>query len=212
MLYGLEDIKRDVRVVLDENQVSDNMMQDIDTLSLNDVIVSKIEEAAKIVILNAPNYMLEPGHNFAKTVAWASGQVGLGWGWTIVPDDFLRFVSFKMSDWDCVVYEAITADNPIYKLQKSRFAGIRGNIHKPICAIVMRPYGRTLEFYSCKGGKDVFVENAVYMPIPKIENEAVEICERCYRSTIYMIAALTAGNLDNNKIEYLMNLSNSLLK
>lgn len=213
MLYGLEDIKRDVRIVLDENQLSDNLMEDIDTLSVDEIIISKIEEAAKTVVLNAPTHWLEPGNNFATSVAWEQ-EHGKGAGFTVLPDDFLRFISFKMSDWEYPVYEAITPDNPIYKLQRSRAKGIRGNTQRPVCAIVMRPYGRVLEFYSCKGGDDVFVEMAIYAPIPKIVDDSIDIYERCYKSSVYMIAALTAGSMDNHsaKVEYLVNLSNSLLK
>ena len=52
MIYNLEDIKEAVRVVLDENQVSDNMM-DMDTLSVDEIIRSKVEEAVNNVHLLA---------------------------------------------------------------------------------------------------------------------------------------------------------------
>lgn len=211
MIYNLEDIKEAVRVVLDENQVSDNMM-DMDTLSLDEIIRSKIEEAVNNVHLLAPIYMLEPGNNFADSVAWDE-EAGKGPGWTILPDDFHRLIGFKMTDWERPVYSAILPDDPLYALQKSRFAGVRGNAQKPVCAIVMRPVGRVLEFYSCAKGDDVFVDMAVYLPISKVEEGGINICERCYKSVVYKVAGLAAvsmGIMDKAKV--LSEMSNELLK
>ena len=211
MVYYLEDIKEAVRVALDENKVSDNMM-DIDTLQVDDIIRSKVEEAVNNVHLVAPVYMLEPGNDFADSIAWDE-EVGKGPGWTILPNDFHRLVGFKMSDWERPVYSAILPDDPLYALQKSRFAGIRGNTQKPVCAIVMRPVGRVLEFYSCSKGEDVRVDMAVYLPISKIEDEAISICERCYKGVVYKIAGLTAISLGEvEKAKVLFEISNELLK
>ena len=209
MRYNLEDIKEDVRIALDENQVSDNMM-DTDTLSVDDIIVSKIVEAVRDVHINAPTYMLEAGHNFADSICWDK-KPGKGSGWTILPNDFMRLVSFRMSDWERPVYSAILPEDPAYALQSSRY-GVKGNRQKPVCAIVMRPQGRVLEFYSCNG-RDVHVSMAVYLPLPKIEDESIDICERCYRSVVYRCAGLAATSIERaDKAEVLFKISNDLLK
>lgn len=211
MHYDLEEIKRDVRIAIDANDVSRNMM-DVDTLTTDEIILSKIEEAVNKVHLSAPLYMIEPGNNFAESLHWVSGETGIGEGWTILPDDFLRFMVFKMSDWEVPVYAAILPDNPVYLQQKSRFKGIKGNPQKPVCAIVTRPIGRVLEFYSCRGGEDVTVEMAVYLPVSKIHDGGIDICERCYKSVIYMIAALTASSMnERTDAEIFFNLSNNSL-
>lgn len=211
MIYNLEDIKEAVRVVLDENQVSDNMM-DMDTLSVDEIIRSKVEEAVNNVHLLAPIYMLEPGNSFADSIAWDE-EVGKGPGWTILPNDFHRLIGFKMSDWERPVYSAILPNDPLYALQKSRFTGVRGNTQKPVCAIVMRPVGRALEFYSCNKGKDVSVDMAVYLPISKIKNEGINICERCYKSVVYKVAGLVAVSMGiMDKAKTLFEISNELLK
>lgn len=211
MIYNLEDIEEAVRVVLDENQVSDNMM-DIDTLSLDEIIRSKVEEAVNNAHLLAPIYMLEQGNSFADSIAWDE-EVGKGPGWTILPNDFNRLISFKMSDWERPVYSAILPNDPLYALQKSRFAGVRGNTQKPVCTIAMRPVGRVLEFYSCAKGEDVSVDMAVYLPIYKIEDEAINICERCYKSVVYKVAGLAAVSMGiMDKAKTLFEISNELLK
>ena len=77
-----------------------------------------------------------------------------------------------------------------YEKQSSRFKGIRGTPQRPVCAITIRPEGRSLEFYSCKTNK-ALVSKAVYLPYPKIdEDDGIEICSRCYIAVIYTIAAL----------------------
>ena len=61
MEYGVEKIKQEVRVALDQNMSSDALLSisDIDTLSLEQIIESKIEDAAKIVTRDAPSYLLD---------------------------------------------------------------------------------------------------------------------------------------------------------
>lgn len=212
MVYYLENIKEDVRIVLDENQVSDYMMGDIDTLSVDEIIRSKVEEAATEVYLAAPVHLFDPGERFADTIAW-NEKVGVGSGWTQLPNDFLRLISFKMSDWERPVYSAILPDDPQYLLQSSRFAGIRGNSQRPVCAIVMRPTGRVLEFYSCSAGEDVSVEMARYAPKPTIVDESIDIYERCYRSVVYKVAGLAAVSMGAmEKAKTLFEISNGLLK
>lgn len=212
MIYSLDDIKKDVRVALEENRGSGNIMADVDTLSLDEVILSKIEDAVKEVYLIAPVHLLEPGNNFAESIAWET-EVGKGPGWTLLPNDFLRLMAFKMSDWERPVFAAILPDDPLYSLQSSRFAGIRGNRKKPVCAIVMRPQGKALEFYSCAAGETVTVEMAIYIPVPKISGSGINIFEGCYRSVVYKIAGLTASALkEYDFAKALFDISNELLK
>ena len=210
MFYNLEDIKKDVRVAIDYNMVSDNIMEEADTLSLDDIIGSKILDAVRDIHLAAPAYMLE-GHDFKdSTVIWEK-STGTGSGYVVLPKDFLKLVSFKMSDWERTVYAAVTPDDPKYALQRSRF-GVKGNWQKPVCAITLRPE-LCMEFYSCHGGKNVTVEMAKYMSVPEISNEQVEICERCYKSVVYRIAGLTLVALNEpQKAEVLFTLSADLLK
>ena len=189
MIYQLDKIMQDVRICLDQNMTSDALLEsgDIDTLALDDIIRSKILEAVQRVHMDAPNYLLEGGHNFGDAVYWSE----LESGWVLLPQDFMRLVVFEMDDWEQAVYQAISTDDPEYEKQHSRFKGIRGTAQRPVCAIGIRPEGRVLEFYSCKS-KDAQVSRAMYIPYPKIdEDNGVDICERCYNSVVYTAAGLT---------------------
>ena len=189
MIFQIDKIMQDVRICLDQNMESDALIEsgDIDTLGLDEIIKSKILEAIQRVHRDAPNYLLEGGHNFGDAVYWRE----LESGWVLLPKDFLRLVVFEMDDWEQAVYQAISTDDPEYEKQHSRFKCIRGTAQRPVCAIGIRPEGRVLEFYSCKS-TDAKVSRAIYIPYPEIDEDGgADISERCYNAVIYTAAGLT---------------------
>lgn len=211
MIYQITEVIRDVRIALDHNNTSAQLLleDDIDTLTLEEIIRSKIVEAVRRVHTDAPPYLLEEGHNFGDELYWAD----MNSGWILLPDDFLRLIVFHMTDWERPVYSAISTDSPEYRKQSSRFKGIRGTTQKPVCAIGIRPEGRVLEFYSCKS-HDAQVAQGVYIPEPKIDiNGGVDISPRCYRAVVYMAAALvTTTTGDGERASAFIELSKSSLQ
>lgn len=202
-VYPIDQIIKDVRTAIDQNSTSNTLtlLGDTDTLSLDKIIESKIIEAVKYVHCSAPIYLLDGGYNFGDAIYWDE----LESGHILLPEDFMRLVIFKMSDWSHAVYVALTPDDPRYSHQSSRFKGIRGTAQRPVVAITFRPEGKSLEFYSCKDTK-AYVSKAVYIPYPRIdEYDGIEICEKCYISCIYTIAALVAGTLQDSNLHTIMN-------
>ena len=196
-VYRLDEIAKDVRIALDRNGSSDALLElgDLDTLMLDDIIKSKIVEAIKRVHSEAPAYILDGGHNFGDAVFWQD----MGSGWVLLPEDFMRFVSFKMDDWKRAVFNCMSTDNEEYKKQSSLFKGVRGNAQNPKCFITVRPEGRALEFYSSKSD-DAKIAQAVYIPYPKIDEfNAVEICSRCYEAVVYTIATLVVATFGDTE-------------
>lgn len=188
MVYKLSEIEQAVRIAIDENACCDALLQeeDVETLSLNALIRSKVEEGARRVEQDCPLRYLEEGHDFGRNVYWESG----GSGYVLLPEDFMRLISFKMSDWKRTLHEAIDAFHPLYARQSSGCAGLRGNPYKPVCALVNRAEGKALEFYSCES-EEAFVEEGIYCPYPKIDCfDGIDISERCYESIIYATASL----------------------
>ena len=171
-------------------------------MSIDALIESKIEDAARAVTVNAPRHLLDSGKGFSTAVAWSSSKTK-HWGFTSLPEDFLRLVTFQMSDWSYPVVEAITETDPIYKQQNSRFAGIGGNPQRPVVAIVQHPIGLILEFYSCTSN-DVAVKLARYIPIPRIENERIGISEKLVKAVIYYCAYLTLVSLSEVELAKVM--------
>lgn len=226
MFFSLSKIERDVRVCLDENVTNTELLSagDIETLSLNDIIRSKVTEAVRRVHLAAPVEMLESGHNITGDIKW----MDKGSGYILLPDDFMRLVVFEMSDWERPVFTAIGATHPDYKRQRSRFKGIRGNAQRPVVAVLNKgegvadvvyltkdSIGLRLEFYSSNDNAAT-VKRAVYIPEPYIRKEGttegVDASATCYEAIVYMCAALVCETYgEREKSASLSALSNSYL-
>lgn len=214
MIFKVDDIKRDVRIALDQNNSSTPLLDtgDIDTLTLEEIIESKIEDAARVVTRDAAHYLLDGGKAFGESVRWDVRE-GYGSGSILLPDDFLRLVSFQMSDWSYPVIDVITEDNPIYALQHSRYGGVRGNPQKPIVALSQQPIGLVLEFFSCAAGENTFVKRATYMPIPKITDRDITISEKLKPAVVYYTAYLAALSIGNGDLAAtLLNTSKELMQ
>ena len=197
-VHLIDDLKRDTRIAMDENAISGALLNDadLDTLKLDEIILSRIPVAARIVETIAPIQLLGWGDSFSTdSIAW-KGQPGYGSGSIILPDDFLRLLSFQMSDWDRPVSFTISETDSAYNMQHSRFSGIKGNPQKPVVAIANRAGGMVLEFYSCSAGAGVQVVQARYIPIPRIKDDTIEFPEKIRSAVVYYTAYLTAKILN----------------
>lgn len=195
--YTVAEIKEAVRVALDENNSGAPLasLGDIDTLTLDEIIESKIEDAARQVLERAAHWLLGKGKLLSGSVFWES-QPGYGAGHINLPADFLRLLTFKMSDWSHPVIDAITEDDPLYQLQSSRYGGIRGNVQRPVVAVTHRANGLSLEFFSCDTGPSVEVESAKYIPVPKIDDDGyISFSEQLYRPIVYRVASMAASTI-----------------
>lgn len=189
MVFQLDQICEDVKICIDQNAQSDTLtgIGDIDTLTLDEIIRSKVVESVERVHIAAPHYLLESGHNFGDAVYWGDQESG----WVLLPNDFLRLIVFEMDDWERPVYSAISVDDPEYQKQRGRIKALRGTAQRPVCALALRPEGRALEFYSCTS-TDAQVSRAMYIPYPEVdEDDGIDISERCYPAVVYTIAGLT---------------------
>ena len=203
MLYNVNDIMRDVRVAMDQNDIDAQLIaeNDTDTLELDEIIKSKIAEGVRRVHQSAPARLLEEGHSFGDELYWDERESGH----VLLPDDFMRLIAFRMSDWERTVYSAITPEDPRYARQSSRLKGIRGNPQKPVAAIVNRAEGKALEFYSCRS-EEAQVAKATYLPYPVIDDDGgIDISERCYEAVIYTIAGLVAATFGDAQKAVAMN-------
>ena len=204
---------KDVRVAIDQNRSSETLVvnEDIDTLSLEEIIYSKLESAVRLVEMEAPLTMLESGHNFVddNSKDFFIGEDGKGF--VVLPNDFMRLLCFRMSDWERTVYEAITENDPVYKLQSSKWKGVCGTKEKPVVAIVRRSEGKVLEFYSSDDNK-AKVEQAAYLPYPRIdESGGIDISEDCYEASVYRAASLVLASIGDQLSGTMLEISKGLL-
>jgi len=187
-----------VRVVLDEDVVSTQLIagDDEDTLKLDELIASKIADAAQEIEMAAPTHLLTNEYSFAGGVKWNEDGKS---GYVVLPEDFMRLVVMKMSDWERSVYQAISEGDGEYDVQFSRWAGLRGTPQKPVCAIVMRPEGLVLEFWSSKNSSAT-MSRALYLPVPTVKDGVIALCPRCYRAIVYETGALTMQALQKSDV------------
>jgi len=203
--YSVNDIVEQARVAIDRNNNSQPLaaLGDVDTLTVDEIIESKVADAARLVESEAAHHLLDSGKAFGSSVIWES-QPGYGAGKINLPNDFLRLVTFRMSDWYRSVTEPITEDSPLYAMQSSRYAGVRGNPERPVVAIVHDASTQVLEFYSCQAGPGVQVAKARYIPLPKIEDGYIELCPKLVRAVVYRAASMTASAVGNNELAALL--------
>lgn len=194
MNYSVEDLVKAARVAMDRNNNSTPLVElgDIDTLTVDEIISSKVEDAARLVESGAAHELLDAGENFDASIEW-EGQPGYGAGRINLPQDFMRLVTFRMSDWFMPVTEAITEYDPTYPMQSSPYAGVRGNPQRPVVAITHGTSGQVLEFYSCQGGPGVRVHVARYLPIPKVRDGYIDLCPKLERAVVYRLASMTCA-------------------
>ena len=200
-----------MRVAIDMNKGDEPLIMegDTDTLTFDEIIYAKLADAVRLVETEAPLFMLESGHDFGDNDTYIGED---GKGFTILPEDFMRLISFRMSDWTRTVYEAISESDPQYALQSSRFKGICGNPEKPVVAIVRRSEGKVLEFYSCKT-EEASVAQATYLPIPKIDRDGgIDVAEDCYRAAVYRAASLALASVGDQLSTTMLEISKSYLQ
>lgn len=192
--YSVNDLIKETRVAIDRNNNSQPLaaLGDIDTLTVDEIIASKVEDAARLVHEGAAHYLLDAGKAFGDSVEWES-EPGYGAGKVNLPNDFLRLVTFRMSDWSYPVTDAITENDAAYPMQASRYAGVRGNPERPVVAIVHGAGRQVLEFYSCSAGPGVRVHSARYIPIPTVSDGEISLCPKLERATVYRLASMTCA-------------------
>ncbi|WP_304423470.1 hypothetical protein [uncultured Duncaniella sp.] len=211
MTVQAEEMCRAVKVAIDMNRGDEPLIMegDTDTLTLDEIIYAKLADAVRAVEMEAPLTMLESGHDFGDDNVFIGED---GKGFIILPNDFMRLISFRMSDWQRTIYEAISESDPQYALQSSRFKGICGNPEKPVVAVVRRSEGKVLEFYSCKSDTAT-VAQATYLPIPKIDRDGgIDVAEDCYRAAVYRAASLALASVGDQLSTSMLEISKSLLQ
>ena len=210
MVVQAADMARAVRVAIDMNRGDEPLLMegDSDTLTLDETIHAKLADAVRMVEMEAPAIMLESGHDFGGEGVFIGKD---GKGFVVLPDDFMRLVAFRMSDWHRTVHDAIDENSPEYAMQSSRWKGICGNPEKPVCAIVRRPEGKVLEFYSSRDDT-ASVTQASYVPRPRIDAVGgIDVAEDCYRAAVYRAAALVLSSLGDGLSTTMLEISKSLI-
>jgi hypothetical protein len=115
------------------------------------LINAHLDECTKDICLSAPLSVLYPQSADVEGVAFSEGSKT---GYVVLPLNFLRLSSFKMSDWTREINIPIKTENPEYLKQSNIY--LRGTVNKPVAAINWKTVTeeetasqrRILEYYS----------------------------------------------------------------
>lgn len=213
-------IIRDVRVAMDENTSvapftdSDGNTFDPDTLEMEEIIKSKIADGVNAVRSVAPLSKLEPARMASGEswpIKWIDEEKMIGG--VPLPDDYLRMVLFKMSDWTHAVTTTIAVDSALYHQMFSRWKGVRGNPSRPNIAIATdTSTGKNvIQFFSCDSTEATaelaYIKRCDKPNEPDEPNTTYEIEQGIYRAVVLKTAALVAATYGNADM---MNLINTL--
>ena len=190
--YAVSDLVKEVKVLLDRNQESAGLLapSDSDTLSQAELIESKIVDAARIILSDAPEYMVE-GTSCTNDVTWKYSN-GYYVGNMVLRTDMLRILSVKADDWNRPA-EIISESDDAYKYQKCKY-GVRGNPERPIAAIVHTANEKSIELYTSKKQDDTLA--FIYVQVPSITTEhKISLPSVLKDSILYMAGYLTCISL-----------------
>lgn len=110
-----------------------------------------------------------------------------------LPEDFLRLVNVKMSDWNMEATVGGEEGSLERALQASGWKGLRGQPERPVAVLDTRPGGkRMLRLYS--SGRDAELEYGSYIPRPVFDTEgAMECPDALYGPLLMRLAEYFKG-------------------
>lgn len=168
----ITDLMKEVRITLDENrQESSYLNSDTNNMELNEIIRSKLVDATRSILSVCPIDILESKPITITTDNQVKNEDGSGY--IVLPDDFLRLSQFKLSSWNRVVTNVAEEGSTIALMQHNSFT--RGTPLKPVCVFGHNASGkRTIEYYIGKDNSHG-VEKALYVGLPSISDNKLEI-------------------------------------
>lgn len=188
--YAVSDLVKEVKVLLDRNQESAGLLapSDSDTLSQAELIESKIVDAARIILSDAPEV---EGTSCKNAVTWTDSN-GYYVGKMVLPTDMLRILSVKAEGWNRPA-EIISESDDAYKYQNCKY-GVRGNPERPIAAIVHTANGKSIELYTSK--KQDATLAFIYVQVPSVTTEQkISLPSVLKDAILYMAGYLTCISL-----------------
>lgn len=199
------NIVSEVKILLDERNLSDTLFNDEYHQNLDTLIQSCIIDAVQRVHMNAPFFLLETLSDFKQELdieCWEKDKEDAPYGYVKLPTDFMRLIAFKMSDWDKPAYRLLSPTDKLYSRQFCPFSGVTGNVHNPLCFLIEDSNGRSLQFFRCLD-TTAEIEIASYIPKPAFDDKGkISICSMCYPSVLYTICSLvctSVGRYDDAK-------------
>ena len=125
-----------------------------------------LDECAREVLAKAPVSRLRPYPCLAPAF-----NTGNGVGFVPLPDDFVRLLEFKMSEWQRPVNTVCEPGSDLALRQHNKFT--RGGCCKPVCVFGHCEGARVLEYYSVERSHEI--ERFLYVQDVPAEDIPVDL-------------------------------------
>lgn len=193
-------IVADVKVCFDEIGLNDaEFLKGADNTEMDTIITSKIGDALRFVGLHADVGYLEPTV-IEESVTAENGMVDYK-----LPDDFLRMIYARLSDWLFAVTEPIFYTEKEYATLKNPIT--TGYPDNPKVAITADKH---LELYTTKSSDVKLTFGYIGEAKPNDDNEW-PIPDKLHRAIIYYIAGLTLLTYKDEHADALLNMAITIM-
>lgn len=197
---GVDSIVADVKVCFDEIGLNDaEFLTGTDNAEMDTIITSKIGDALRFVGLHADVGYLEPTV-IDESVTAENGVVDYE-----LPDDFLRLIYARLSDWLFAVTEPIFYTEKEYATLKNPIT--TGYPDNPKVAITADKH---LELYTTKSS-DVKLTFGYIGEAKPNDNNKWPIPDKLHRAIIYYIAGLTLLTYKDTHADALLNMAITIM-
>lgn len=193
-----------VRLKIDEIGANDSDMigADKDDAELTSIIKAVIPDALRLVLLGADVSMLE-GTNDNTSLSVSDSLVAS----KKLPDDFLRFLSARLSSWSSAVHEVISEDSAEYRQQSDTYAC--GTPERPVAALVRRSDGRYIEMFKAKSKSDT-LNHFVYIKQPS-SADSYDVPAQLSEALTWYAAGLTLTAVRDDHAEKCLDVAKGLM-
>ena len=193
MTYTLKQIEERVFALLDENQeIQDERIYFADPcVSVASLIDMLVEETAREVLATCDISLIDECEHYPPfSVTSALNRVPAIGGITEMmctvkrnaltgktriqlPDDFLRLLHFRMSDWDDGVSTPLVYGGDECRLRMGARIGRRSHRHRPAVAIDLRGEKKYLEIFGSADGATV--AELDFLTIPRLSGDTIRL-------------------------------------
>ena len=140
---------------------------------LRGLIRSLLPEASRLAVCSASRADIDEVKEMEGVIAEHYGD---GQAVVKLPEDYLRLIYFRMSDWPRGVTEPLAADGDSLALRLGRSWRMFGRRATPAVAVAHSGHGRSLRVLGTIEGSTV--AEAQYVPVPQVENGYIELPSR----------------------------------
>lgn len=166
----LKELERRVYALLDENEelTTEMIVYGDPVMELRGLMEMLAEDAARVVLSSCPVSLLGDCKSCRVGVGVGPGGVGDG----KAPDDYLRFVSFRMDGWERDVRVPVASDGESHSWRRMRATRRSRDPSAPGVAVSGEGAGRRLEVF---GVSAPGYGTLRYAAVPKLSGGVMEI-------------------------------------